>query len=98
MTIASKKTIRMQKRNAAREEEKQKRRETVIESVCRKADRNILNQKSQFATADEEIKDRDKVAVETLKVYRRYLPGILKDLSKIEDPRNPKKLKHNYHF
>jgi hypothetical protein len=37
------------------------------------------------------MQERQKVVAEALKVYRRYLPGILKDLSQIEDPQNPKK-------
>ena len=84
----------MQKRNTAREAEKQKRRDEVKESVCRKADRNISNRKCKFATSMEEIEDRYEVAAETIKAYSRYLPGILKDLSEIEDPRNPKKIDH----
>lgn len=40
------------------------------------------------------MEDRYEVAAETLKVYSRYLPGILEDLSEIKDPRNPKKIKH----
>lgn len=88
------KVSRMEKRNAARETEKQARKEAVKERNNRKMGRNILNRKCEFATAAEEIEDRYEVAAETLKVYRRYLPGILKDLSEIEDPRNPKKTMH----
>ena len=88
------KVSRMEKRNAARETEKQARKEAVKERNNRKMDRNILNRKCEFATAAEEIEDRYEVAAETLKVYSRYLPGILKDLSEIEDPRNPKKTMH----
>ena len=61
---------------------------------CQK-DRNIYNRKCGFQTAQEEIDARYKVAAETLKVYRRYLPGILKDLSKIEDLRDPQKVEHS---
>lgn len=61
MTSESSKVVRMQKRNAAREEEKQVGKDAVKESVCRKADRNILNRKCKFATAKEEIEDRHEV-------------------------------------
>ncbi len=61
----------------------------------RKPDRDIWNRKCQFETAEEEVEDRYEVAAETLKVYRRYLPGILKDLSEIKDPRNPKQIGHS---
>ena len=94
MITASKKVLRVEKRNAARETEKQVRKEAVKENICRKADRNISNRKCGYVTAQEEIDDRYEVAAETLKVYSRYLPGILKDLSEMEDPRNPKKIKH----
>ena len=73
---------------------KQFEKDVVIECNNRKADRNILNRKCEFKTAEEEIKDRYEVAVETLKVYKRYLPGIIKDLSEIKDPRNPNKIEH----
>ncbi len=94
MIKASKKVLRMQKRNASREAEKQARKEEVRGNICRKADRNISNRKCKFETALDEIKDRYELAAETLKVYSRYLPGILKDLSEIEDTRNPKKITH----
>lgn len=94
MAKESGKVLRMQNRNAARAAEKRERKDTAKESVCRKADRNISNRKCKFATAKEEIEDRHEVAAETLKVYSRYLPDILKDLSEVEDPRNPKKMKH----
>lgn len=94
MTKESGKVRRIQKRNAARLAEKQKWKDVTKESICRKADRNILNRKCGFATAKEEIEARHEVATETLKVYRRYLPDIIKDLSEAEDPRNPKKMKH----
>ena len=90
MARGSGKVLRMQERNAARKAEKQAQEE----SVCRKGDRNISNRKCGFSTAKEEIEDRHEVAAETLKVYSRYLPDILKDLSEVEDPRNPKKMKH----
>ena len=94
MVASENKMTRNEKRNAARRTEKQVRREAVVKSNCRKADRNILNRKCEFATAEEVIEDRYKVAEDTLKIYKRYLPGIVKDLSEIEDPRNPKKTKH----
>lgn len=55
---------------------------------------NIANRKCNYATTDEEKADRQKTIEETLKVYRKMLPVLLKRLSKIEDPRQPKKVKH----
>ena len=94
MVTSEKKMTRNEKRSAARKAEKQERKKAVVKSNCRKTNRNILNRKSEFATAEDVIEDRFKVAADTLKVYTRYLPGILKDLSKIKDPRNPKKKRH----
>ena len=50
MTGASGKVLRMQKRNEAREVVKQERKNTVKESICRKADRNILNLNSRYTS------------------------------------------------
>lgn len=59
-----------------------------------KTDRNILNRKCEHETAEEEIQDRNEVATEALKVYKRYIPEIIKDLSEIEDPRKPERITH----
>lgn len=88
------KVLNLGKRNTLPKVEQQTVKVSVKASNNRKSDRNILNRKCEFATAEEEIKDRHEVAAETLKVYRRYLRDILEDLSEIEDPRNPKKTKH----
>lgn len=37
---------------------------------------------------------RHKAGAKALKVYKKYIPQILRDLSKIKDPRNPKKVEH----
>ena len=94
MVASGNKITRMDKRNAVRKAEKEIRREAVIKSNCRKSDRNIANRKSEFLTGEGVMEDRFKVATDTLKVYTRYLPGILKDLSEIKDPRNLKKKSH----
>ena len=60
----------------------------------KKTRRNILNRKNNFKTAEEEIQDMYQTGADALKVYRKYLPSILNDLSKIKDPRNPKKVQH----
>jgi len=56
--------------------------------------RTIANRKSSFETPEEES-DRQATADAALKVYRRTLPILLKRLSKINDPRQPKKIKHS---
>ena len=57
--------------------------------------RNIANRKSGYETPEEEELDRQTTADAALKVYRRTLPILLKRLSKINDPREPKKIKHS---
>ena len=85
---------RMIKRNEARKADKELRKQETEKESFKKKDRNILNRKSSFNNKEDEIQDRYETAEETLKVYTKYLPGILKDLSELEDPRNPKKVKH----
>src|SRR5665648_1223784 len=57
--------------------------------------RNIANRKSSCKTPEEEKLERQATADAALKVYRRTLPILLKRLSKINDPREPKKIKHS---
>ena len=57
--------------------------------------RNIANRKSSCKTPEEEKLERQATADAALKVYRRTLPILLKRLSKINDPRQPKKIKHS---
>jgi hypothetical protein len=57
--------------------------------------RNIANRKCGYETSEEEKLDRQDSAEAALKVYRRTLPILLNRLSKIEDPRQPKKLKNS---
>ena len=69
------KVLHLEKKNVLSKEEQQVVKVPVKACNNRKTDRNILNRKCEFATAEEEIKDRHEVAAETLKVYRRYLHG-----------------------
>lgn len=89
------KVNRMNERNARKEAEKKVRRDAVAkQEEEKKTKRNILNRKCSFNSVEEEMQDRHQVGAEALKVYKKYLPDILKDLSKIKDPRNPKKVEH----
>ncbi len=96
MVNAIKKPTRNEKRNAQRKLEKTAIKSSMPKSISRKSDRNILNQKSEFETAGEEMEDRNQVATEVLKVYKRYIPCLLKDLASIKDPRNPRKIEHKF--
>ena len=57
--------------------------------------RAIANGKCGYETPEEEKLDRQTSVEAALKVYRRTLPILLNRLNKINDPRQPKKLKHS---
>jgi len=54
----------------------------------------LPNRKSEFATVEEEKEFRQQTTAEKLEVYKQLLPGLLKKLSLIPDPRDPKKTRH----
>ena len=54
----------------------------------------ISNCKCPCKTVEEEKEMREDAVTQQIKVYRAALPVILNRLSKIKDPRNPKKSKH----
>ena len=81
-----------QKKIERRQEQKAKKQ--GLKEAANKTKRNILNRKCGFQTAEEEIEYNHQVGGEALKVYKKYLPDILKDLASMNDPRNPRKIKH----
>jgi hypothetical protein len=56
----------------------------------------IPNRKSEYHSVEEEQKARQEATAEQVRVFRSQLPILLKRLSGIEDPRNPKKIKHKH--
>jgi hypothetical protein len=60
--------------------------------ICSHA--TISNHKCEFGSVEEEGAARNEAVLEQLKVFRSNLPVLLRRLSKIPDPRNPKKTKH----
>lgn len=54
----------------------------------------ISNHKCEFRSVEEESAARNEAVLEQLKVFRGKLPVLLRRLSKIPDPRNPKKTQH----
>lgn len=54
----------------------------------------ISNRKCEQKTVAEERSARLDAVTEQIKAYRAQLPVLLERLSKIKDPRNPKKIKH----
>jgi len=54
----------------------------------------VSNGKSRYESVEDERRARNEVVAEKMGIFRSKLPILLKRLSKIEDPRNPKKIKH----
>lgn len=54
------------------------------------------NHKSTYKNVEEEQEARQFAATEQARSFRAQLPILLKRLSKIEDPRNPKKIRHKH--
>ena len=52
------------------------------------------NSTCKYETVEEEIAARNTIVTDQIKIIKSQLPGLLKRLSKIKDPRNPKKIKH----
>jgi len=56
----------------------------------------IPNRKSEYRNVEGEQEARQEATTEQVRVFRAKLPVLLKRLSKIKDPRNPKKIKHQH--
>jgi hypothetical protein len=56
----------------------------------------IPNRKCEYKTVEEERKARQDATTEQVRVFRAKLPVLLTGLSRIKDPRNPKKIKHKH--
>ena len=81
---------RYERRQKQRElKERQKKRGQYYPSSF-----TLPNRTSNLKTVEEEKEADQNNAEATLDVYRQLLPGLLKKLSRIPDPRNPNKIKH----
>src|SRR5919106_4471642 len=86
----------------ARKEHKQKRREAQRQLHAAQAQRGVVvpraasvsNRLCPYSTEAEEQAAREQAVAGQLGVFRSLLPKLLKDLDKIPDPRQPKKVKH----
>src|ERR687891_2275040 len=86
----------------ARKEHKQKRREAQRQLHAAQAQRGVVvpraasvsNRLCPYSTEAEEQAAREGAVAGQLGVFRALLPKRLKELSKIPDPRQPKKVKH----
>ena len=81
-----------------RKEKKKAERNLVasqkIQAVIPRAVANMPNSKSEYQSIDEERDARADAVTEQVRIFRAKLPVLLQRLSKIKDPRNPKKIKH----
>lgn len=84
------KTLKKERKKAFRDLRKQQ----MSEGIMPDSQNSIPNRKSQYETIEEEQEARNKVVSETMAIMRNKLPVLLKRLSKIPDPRSPKKIKH----
>ena len=53
-----------------------------------------LREKQRAEGLDACLPARQAAATDQMRILKSQLPGLLKGLSKIKDPRNPKKVKH----
>lgn len=54
------------------------------------------NSTCQYKTVEEEVYARNNAVTDQIKIIHSQLPALLKRLSRISDPRNPKKVKHKF--
>lgn len=52
------------------------------------------NSTCEYETVEEEFSARNAIVTDQIRIIKSQLPGLLKKLSKIKDPRNPRKSKH----
>ena len=86
----------------ARKQHKLKRRAAQRQLCARRAEvgwlppraASVSNRLCPYSTEAEEQAAREEAVAGQLGVFRKLLPKLLKELSKISDPRQPKKVKH----
>ena len=86
------KELRKQRKKAAKAlREKQQAQGLVVPVKAA-----MPNRKSAYKNVEEEQEVRQEATTEQVRVFRAQLPMLLKQLSKINDPRNPKKIRHKH--
>ncbi len=84
------KRLKKEKKKAERELREQQR----AEGLEPRSHTTTPNRKSEYGTVEEEKNDRRIAVIEQIRIFRDKLPALLRQLSEIKDPRNPKKVKH----
>src|SRR5208282_3760559 len=81
-------------RKETKRAQKNLREEQKNEGLAPRSHSTISNRKSELESVEDEQKARNEALSEQVRIIRSKLPVLLKRLSTIEDPRNPKKTKH----
>ena len=83
-----------EQRKARKEAQRQLRQRQQAQGLSAPARPSLPNRTSPYQSEEEERQARLEAVREQVRVYRALLPVLLKRLSKIADPRNPRKTKH----
>ena len=83
-----------EERKARRQEQNKLREEQRTQAPEPHRHTSIPNTKSPFTTVEEETRARQDTVTHQARLIRDQLPTLLERLSKIPDPRDPKKVRH----
>lgn len=83
-----------EQRKARKKAQQELRQRQQAEGLSAPVRPSLPNCKCPYETVEEERAARLDALSQQVKVYRTMLPVLLKRLSKISDPRNPRKIKH----
>ena len=83
-----------EKKRAEKKARKALHKENKDNGMTASSHATISNHKCDCKNVEEETLLRNEAIAEQVKIFRSKLPVLLNQLSKIEDPRNPKKTKH----
>ena len=81
-------------RRARKRKKKALRKLQVRKGINQASKPALPNRNCPWKTPEEEQSARQAMVEATLKVFRPLLSGLIADLAKIPDPRNPRKMKH----
>lgn len=84
------KQLRKDRKKAGKELRKKQKAEGLDVRVTA----TLPNRKSGYESVEEEQEARQSAATDQMRIFRSQLPVVLKRLSKIKDPRNPRKIRH----
>jgi hypothetical protein len=83
-----------EQRRARKKAQRQLRQRQQTEGLSAPARPSLPNRKCPYQDQQEEREARLDAVSQQIQVYRSQLPVLLKRLSKIKEPRNPRKIKH----